>query len=151
MLDAEQFNYAEHNTMAGGLNLALHHHSDKPMMQFSSQLISTGLETHINVKPILSYTTENAISMLSPEERKCYSNSEANLTYLPFSSGYRYEMNNCLTDDAIGYIIRHCHCYPGFYPNNIALSPDFSDEAKTNITCSNERLECAIKKMKSNF
>ena len=85
----EQFNYAQHNTLAGGLNLALHHHSDKPMMQFSSQLISAGLETHINLKPILSYTTKNALSMLSPIERKCYTNSEANLTYLPFSSGYR--------------------------------------------------------------
>ena len=88
-MDVEQFNYAEHNTLAGGLNLALHHHSDKPMMQFSSQLISAGLETHINLKPTLSYTTENALAMLSPGERKCYTSSEANLNYLPFSDGYR--------------------------------------------------------------
>ena len=39
MLDVEQFNYAEHNKQAGGVRLAIHHHSDKPMMQFSSQLM----------------------------------------------------------------------------------------------------------------
>ena len=98
LLDTEQFNYAEHNKVPGGLKLSLHHHSDKPMIQFSSQLISTGLETHINLKPTLSYTTDNAISKLSPLDRDCYTDGEANLTYLPYSSGYRYEMNNCLID-----------------------------------------------------
>ena len=89
LLDVEQFNYEQHNKLAGGLKIALHHHLDKPMMQFSSQLISAGLETHMNLKPTLSYTTENALAMLSPRERKCYTNSEANLNYLPFSDGYR--------------------------------------------------------------
>ena len=132
--------------MPGGLNIALHHHSDKPMIQFSSQLISTGLETHINVKPILSYTTKNAISMLTPKERNCYTNTEANLDYLPFSSGYRYDMNNCLLDDAIGNIIWHCDCFPSF------TSAMFSNPLPSEIRemkCIRDKMDCAIAKMRN--
>ena len=146
LLDTEQFNYAEHNRVPGGLKLSLHHHSDKPMIQFSSQLISTGLETHINLKPTLSYTTENAISMLSPLDRDCYSDGEANLTYLPYSSGYRYEMNNCLIDRMIGDIIWQCGCKPSFYEigwQNLSM------EEINYIACQGNRLECAIARMKS--
>ena len=145
LLDVEQFNYADYNKVPGGLNIALHHHSDKPMIQFSSQLISTGLETHINEKPILSYTTKNAISMLTPKERKCYTNTEANLNYLPFSSGYRYDMNNCLLDDAIGNIVWHCDCFPSF------TSAMFSNPLPSEIRkmkCIRDKMDCAIAKMK---
>ena len=35
LLDVEQFNYAKHNKVAGGLKLVLHHHSEKPMIDQS--------------------------------------------------------------------------------------------------------------------
>ena len=66
VLDAEQFNYGLQTGSGVGFRMNLHHHSDKPMMQFSSLLIRTGLETHINLKPTLSSTTNEAISMMSP-------------------------------------------------------------------------------------
>ena len=148
LLDTEQFNYAEHNRVPGGLKLSLHHHSDKPMIQFSSQLISTGLETHINLKPTLSYTTENAISMLSPLDRDCYSDGEANLTYLPYSSGYRYEMNNCLIDRMIGDIIWQCGCKPSFHENFDGWQ-NLSKEEMQEIICKGNKLDCAMARMKS--
>ena len=79
----------------------MHNHLDKPMIQFSSQLIYTGTETQINLKPIISNTTEYALSTLSIDDRDCYAEGEANLTYLTYSDGYRYEMNNCLVDQGI--------------------------------------------------
>ena len=42
ILDAEQFNYADQKNDAAGFQIAMHHHRDKPMLQFSSQLLHTG-------------------------------------------------------------------------------------------------------------
>ena len=42
LLDAEQFNYAYYDTNSAGFKISLHNHLDKPMIQFSSQLIFTG-------------------------------------------------------------------------------------------------------------
>ena len=148
LLDTEQFNYVKLNKIPGGLKLALHHHLDKPMMQFSSQLISTGLETHIVLKPSLSYTTQNAISMLSPSDRGCYSSKEANLTYLPYSNGYRYERNNCLIDHIIGDIVWKCGCKPSFY-ENYKLIYNSTSEERIKVYCTGKRLDCAIARMKS--
>ena len=39
-----------------GFKVALHSHTDKPMMQFSSQLINVGTETHVNLILTISYT-----------------------------------------------------------------------------------------------
>ena len=148
LLDTEQFNYAKPNKVPGGLKLALHHHSDKPMIQFSSQMISPGFESHINLKPTLSYTTKNAISMLYPSERGCYSTNEVNLSYLPYSQGYRYVMNNCLIDQIIGDILWQCGCKPSFYENSKGIE-NLTTEEQSNVTCSGKRLECAIARMKS--
>ena len=148
LLDTEQFNYAEHNKVPGGLKLALHHHSDKPMIQFSSQLIGTGLETHVNLKPTLSYTTKTAISMLSPTDRGCYTSNEADLQYLPYSHGYKYGMNNCLIDKIIGDIIWQCGCKPSFYEYTEGMENSTQDELN-NLTCQGKRLDCALERMKS--
>ena len=148
LLDTEQFNYAEPNKVPSGLKLALHHHSDKPMIQFSSQMISPGLETHIDLRPTLSYTTKNAISMLHPSERGCYSTNEANLSYLPYSEGYRYAMNNCLIDQIIGDILWQCGCKPLFYQNDKGAE-NLTNEEMGNLICAGKKLDCAIVRMKS--
>ena len=50
ILDAEQFNYGfNHQNIdsnGGGFKITLHDHRDKPMIQFSSQLIHTGKVSH---------------------------------------------------------------------------------------------------------
>ena len=38
LLDAEDFNYASHDSDAVGFKISLHHHVDKPMMKYSSQI-----------------------------------------------------------------------------------------------------------------
>ena len=67
ILDAEQFNYAFYHentdSNGGGFKLTLHDHRDKPMIQFSSQLIHTGTETQINVKPTITYTTGRVLEL----------------------------------------------------------------------------------------
>ena len=76
VLDAEQFNYAFYDSNAAGFKISIHHHLDKPMIQFSSQLIFTGTETQINLKPSLSWTTDEAISKFAPLERGCFADGE---------------------------------------------------------------------------
>ena len=75
----------------------------------------TGTETQINLKPIITETSEDAIWKFSPEMRQCYTEGEKNLTYLPYKEAFRYEMNNCLIDQGIGDIIWNCRCIPRFF------------------------------------
>ena len=144
VIDAEQFNYAYHQSNAAGFKISLHHHLDLPMTQFSSQLIFTGVETQINLKPTITNTTEEAISFLSPTERQCYAEGEANLTYLPNKDGYRYEMNNCLIDQGIRDIIWHCRCMPTLFEYD-----SFEDYLDYIPVCFGEKLHCANTRAKS--
>ena len=144
VIDAEQFNYAYHQSNAAGFKISLHHHLDLPMTQFSSQLIFTGVETQINLKPTITNTTEEAISFLSPTERQCYAEGEANLTYLPYKDGYRYEMNNCLIDQGIRDIIWSCRCIP-----TLLEVDSFEDYLDYIPVCVGEKLHCANTRAKS--
>ena len=140
VLDAEQFNYAYHQSDAAGFKISLTHHLDLPMMQFSSQLIFPGFETQINLKPTITNTTEEAISFLSPKERQCYAEGEANLPYLKKEYGFRYELNNCIIDQGIRDIIWNCRCMPYFsFLEYLAYIP----------TCFGEKLHCANTRAKS--
>ena len=70
--------------ITAGFKISLHSHLDKPILQFSSELINLGTETQINVKPTITYTTDYTLDALKPEERECYQNLETNLTYLKY-------------------------------------------------------------------
>ena len=63
--------------------------------------MQTGTETQININPVVTYTTEVAANRLDHNERGCYADGEVNLTYLLYEKGYRYDMNNCLINEAI--------------------------------------------------
>ena len=65
LLDAEQFNYAYYQSNAPGFKISLHHHSDKPIIQFSSHLVNPGIKTQINIKPTIINTTIEAIKNLN--------------------------------------------------------------------------------------
>ena len=114
LLDAEQFNYNLFHSDEAGFKIALHHHLDKPVFQFSSQLILPGMKTQINLKPTVSETTTEAISTFPTETRHCYIDGEKNLSYLTYDYGFRYEMNTCLIDQGIRKIIWNCKCVPSF-------------------------------------
>ena len=114
LFDIEQFNYGFTRGKGAGLKMALHDHRDKPMMQFSSQFIQAGSETQINMRPSISFTTEEAIEGLNPDERKCNVEFENNLTALSYDGGFRYEMNNCLVDEGLLRIYWNCRCFPLF-------------------------------------
>ena len=49
----------------------------------------------------------------------------------------------------IGYIIWHCNCFPSFFESGVEFTSGLSYEALKNSTCSDERLDCAIEKMKN--
>ena len=66
-----------------------------------SQFIPTGTKSLFNLNPEISYVTNKAISVFSPEERDCYEEGEMNLTYLSRENGYRYGINHCLINQLI--------------------------------------------------
>ena len=87
------------------------------------------------------------IDSFSPDGRNCYSDGEANLTYLSHSNGYRYEMDNCIIDQAIRDIIWNCRCLPSFYPTSISWEKDKYSAILS--YCTGEKLFCANKRIKS--
>ena len=92
--------------------MSLLHHKDLAMMQFGSVLLHSGTETQMNIKPTVSYATKAAISKFTPEERDCYAEGEVNMTYLHYSDGFRYELNNCIINEGVRDIIWNCRCLP---------------------------------------
>ena len=150
VLDAEQFNYAYHRSNSAGFKVALHHHSDKPMIQFSSDLIRPGTETQINLEPTISTTTEEAISKFTPKERNCYSKGEVNLTHLVYEDGFRYEMNNCIIDNGIKDIVWNCRCKPRVWDicYSCGENNEYYNAIKTLPYCTGKSLYCASMRMK---
>ena len=134
-----------------GFKISFHSHLDKPMILFSSQLISTGSDTQINLKPKLRYTTDAAVSTFSSVERNCYADGEANLTYLPYHLGFRYEMNNCLIDQGIRDIVWNCHCIPTFGLGGLdpAGKSVYQEGYHDMLRCRGEKLHCANMRKKS--
>ena len=150
VLDAEQFNYAYHQSNAAGFKLSLNHHSDKPMIQFSSDLIRPGTETQINLEPTISITTEEAISKFPPKERNCYTKREVNLTHLVYEDGFRYEMSNCIIDNGIKDIIWNCRCKPRIWDFCWTCGKDeYYNAIKTLPYCTGNSLYCANMRMKA--
>jgi hypothetical protein len=145
LLDAEQFNYAFQRENGIGFNVALHHSGDKPMFQLSSESLNVGTNTQLNVKPTITNTTEYTINHLKlPEDRQCYADGEQTLEYLSERDGYRYEINNCLIDQAVHEVIWNCRCYPLFGGSGI-----FHRVFKSFISyCSGQKLFCENQIMK---
>ena len=147
ILDAERFNYAvvpSGMKTSAGFKISLHHHQDKPMMQFSSQLIHTGTMSEINLKPTITNTTDAAIDTFNPKERNCYTEDDVSLNYLTYGHGYRYEINNCLIDQVIREIIWKCRCLP-----YIAIQALHSEYSEYIPLCTGTKLSCANEKLRS--
>ena len=88
-------------------------------------------------------TFTEAISSFTPEERGCFADvDKKNLTYLPYSWGYRYDLNNCLIDQMIRDIILNCQCIPSF----AVYLPEYMEFLDN---CNGERLYCAKWRMKN--
>ena len=141
VLDTEQFNYAYHQANAAGFRISLHHHNSKPMISFSSQLIHAGTETIIDIKPILTFTTDQAISKFSPDERGCFTKDEVRLNHLKRTTGYHYDLNNCIIDEGIRDIIWNCRCIPNFvrYEDTQEYFEVFSYCTGKGLFCANNR------------
>ena len=150
LLNAEQFNYADPQSNSVGFQIALHNHRDKPIMQFSSDLLHPGTETQINLKPTLTKTTDDAISRFSPKNRDCYSDGEGQLTHITYQEGYRYEMNNCFVDEKIKEIIWSCRCRPVVWEKCLSCGSDdhYYNAMKTLPLCTGRRLYCSNERMK---
>ena len=150
LLNAEQFNYADPQSNGVGFKIALHNHQDKPIMQFSSDLLNPGSETQINLKPTLSKTTDDAISRFSPTNRDCYSDGEGQLTHFTREEGYRYAMNNCFVDKKIKEIVWNCRCRPVVWEKCTSCGSDdvYYNAMKTLPSCTGRGLFCANERMK---
>ena len=112
LFDIEKFNYGYNSENGVGLRLSIIDQGIKPMLQFSSAFIEPGKHTLIKLDPIIADISEFAMESLKPNERKCYSSHETNLTFFPESFGYKYDRITCLMNELAIEIIWKCKCYP---------------------------------------
>ncbi len=141
LLNIEQFNYGYNTGKGAGLRVALMNTADKAMMQFSSLYIQPGSEYEINIKPVITYTTEDAIDRFDPEDRNCYKQGENELLALPAERGFRYTMDNCLVNEGLFKIFYNCRCF-----NRLAVtSPWYFCDEEGYGPCQGEGISCANK------
>ena len=93
--------------------------------------------------PEIKYTSKHAIEKFIPQDRGCYAHGEVNLTFLNYTDGYRYELNNCLIEKGIIDILWNCRCKPTFsdYPLPFNLQQWISSCSGTKLYCANERMK----------
>ena len=82
-ISLQTYDYGFSPQRGEGFKVAIHHHMDQPIMALSDVDISPGFVTQLSVTPSLTVTTEAAKSRFSPQERKCYFDSEFRFKYLP--------------------------------------------------------------------
>ena len=92
----------------------------KPFLEHGSLLVSAGEHTLMSSKPIVTWTTEDAVEKLNPSKRDCYVDGEAHLRYFEWEMGYFYNLNNCFFNYALHRILKECKCRPFFMPNTSA-------------------------------
>lgn len=92
-------------------------------------------------------TSQSALVNYSPEERKCYNDSEFQLKYYSELNGYEYSYTNCLLDAAIHLTIEKCKCIPQY-----ATMLEHSSVAGDSLPkCVGMALNCANKARKIEF
>ncbi len=84
--------------------------------------MSAGEQTLFSSKPIVTWTTAQAIDKLKPIRRDCYVDGEAHLRYFEWEMGYFYDLNNCFFNFALHRIMKECKCKPFFMPSTSASS-----------------------------
>ena len=138
LIDAETFNYVDKTKHGMGFKVTFGQFGDKPFMQDSSKLIPVGHEVQITLNPLLNEITDYAVNTFTPEERKCYQDSEIDPPFLSKKFGYIYSKSTCTYNNLIYDIILKCDCYPSFFVTRL-----FNKLAESLNSCSGEKLICA--------
>ena len=89
LLDAESYENSRIGTPEKGLEVALTHHLDMPVMSHSGILLSPGSSSQLALSSTLNSISNYALHRFTPLERDCFAESELNLKFLPREYGYR--------------------------------------------------------------
>ena len=79
-------------------------------MGYGTISTSPGTITDLRLTPVITNTTLEAIQTYGPQKRKCYTEDEIELTYLPKYLGYTYTFTNCLFESTYEKIFDTCSC-----------------------------------------
>ena len=127
LLDAESYDNSPFGSSQKGLEIALTHHLDQPVLSHIGILLPPGSSTQLPLKATLTSTSSNALQRFTPTERDCYAEQEVDLKFLPRDYGYRlkndlcfsppkydlrYSLSNCLFEAGLEEILRQCGCVP---------------------------------------
>ena len=89
LLDAESYDNSRFGTSEKGLEVALTHHLDMPVMSQGGVLLPPGSSSQIALTASLNSISTNALHRFTPPLRDCYAELEINLKFLPRDHGYR--------------------------------------------------------------
>ena len=127
LLDAESYDNSPFGSPEKGLEIALTHHLDQPVLSHIGIFLPPGSSTQLPLKATLTSTSSNALQRFTPTERDCYKEQEVDLKFLPRDYGYRlkndlcfsppkydlrYSLSNCLFEAGLEEILGQCGCVP---------------------------------------
>merc|ERR1719483_478817 len=114
LVDVETFEYSFFPRGSEGLNIALANSRDRAVVTQQGFYIKPGTESMVSMQVVGYGTTEDAMVHFDPQERNCYTDDEFQPLYFNKTTGFRYEMSNCLYSSIIQRIEEVCSCQPVF-------------------------------------
>jgi len=114
LVDAEIFEYSYYPRGSEGFDIALADSRDRAVVRQQGFYVKPGTESMVSMQVVGYSTTQEALGHFNPEERDCYMDEEFQPLYFNKSTGFRYEMSNCLYSSIIQKIEETCGCQPVF-------------------------------------
>ena len=89
LLDSESYDNSRFGRPEKGVEIAMTHHLDMPVMSHSGILLAPGSSSQLALKATLNSISANALHRFTPHDRDCYAEFEISLKFLPREHGYR--------------------------------------------------------------
>ena len=89
LLDSESYDNSRFGRPEKGVEIAMTHHLDMPVMSHSGILLAPGFSSQLALKATLNSISTNALHRFTPHDRDCYAEFEISLKFLPREHGYR--------------------------------------------------------------
>jgi hypothetical protein len=131
LLDTESYDYVEKDRGGLGFKISVTHPLEMPIIEQSAIKVQPGTSTQLAVSATLIITSANAITPFTPNDQKCWTNSEIDFKFISYEELYHYSMTNCLFEAAMQEANMTCQCIPGY------IQPSFNQCFGKGLKCFN--------------
>ena len=124
LIDTETYDYVREENGGLGVKIAVTHPLDFPIIEQVGVSVAPGTASQLGVSVSISDIAPSALRRYTePAQRKCYLDTDIELSYLPYEDEFHYSMSNCLFEAVMQRARTECGCLPGpFSTSGLRLS-----------------------------